>query len=183
MVALSRIGLKAIKIPSGVEVKLDGSVLTVKGPKGTLTYEITEGIDTVIEDGTIHFARQNESLKAVHGLTRSLVNNMIVGVTQGFSKTLIIQGVGFRATKDGKNLVLNVGYSHPVVMEPYEGIEIEIPEPTKVVVKGIDKQKVGEFAAKIRKVREPSVYRTERGNKGIIYEGEVVRSKAGKTGA
>lgn len=108
---------------------------------------------------------------------------MIVGVTQGFSKTLIIQGVGFRATKDGKNLVLNVGYSHPVVMEPYEGIEIEIPEPTKVVVKGIDKQKVGEFAAKIRKVREPSVYRTERGNKGIIYEGEVVRSKAGKTGA
>ncbi|HPQ11621.1 MAG TPA: 50S ribosomal protein L6, partial [Bacillota bacterium] len=120
---MSRIGLKAIKIPSGVEVKLDGSVLTVKGPKGTLTYEITEGIDTVIEDGTIHFARQNESLKAVHGLTRSLVNNMIVGVTQGFSKTLIIQGVGFRATKDGKNLVLNVGYSHPVVMEPYEGIE------------------------------------------------------------
>jgi len=173
-----------IDLPNGVDVKVgDDRVISVKGPKGTLTQEMPIGIEMVKEDGKLHFTRQNDGLKPIHGMVRSLVNNMILGVTEGFSKTLIIQGVGFRANKDGKKLVLNVGYSHPVVMVPYEGIDIEVPEPTKVIIKGIDKQKVGEFAANVRKVREPIVYKTERGNKGIIYEGEVVRSKAGKTGA
>lgn len=181
---MSRIGRMAIDIPNGVEISLnDSRVLTVKGPKGTLERVLPEGIDMNVEDGKLHFTRQNDGFKAIHGMARSLVNNMVHGVAEGFQKTLIIQGVGFRATKDGKKLVLNVGYSHPVVMEPYEGIDIEVPEPTKILIKGIDKQKVGEFAANVRKVREPSVYRTDRGNKGIIYEGEVVRSKAGKTGS
>ncbi|HHY20265.1 MAG TPA: 50S ribosomal protein L6 [Firmicutes bacterium] len=181
---MSRIGKMEIEIPKGVEVTVvEDRTVSVKGPKGTLEHVIPEGIDPVLEDGKIYFTRQNDGLKAIHGLTRSLVNNMIQGVTEGFQKTLIIQGVGYRANKDGNKLVLNVGYSHPVVMIPYEGIEIEVPEPTRIIIKGSDKQKVGEFAANVRKVREPSVYKTDRGNKGIIYEGEVVRSKAGKTGA
>ncbi len=181
---MSRIGKMAIVIPKGVDVNLGAErTLTVKGPKGTLEQVLPEGIEMSLEDGKLHFTRQNDGLKALHGMTRSLVNNMVKGVTEGFQKTLIIQGVGYRANKDGNKLVLNVGYSHPVVMMPYEGIEIEVPEPTKVIIKGADKQKVGEFAANVRKVREPSVYKTDRGNKGIIYEGEVVRSKAGKTGA
>jgi len=182
---VSRIGRMEITVPSGVEVKMgDERLLTVKGPKGTLHQVLPEGIDMNLENGKLHFTRQNDGQSALHGMTRALVNNMVTGVTQGFQKTLIIQGVGYRANKDGKKLVLNVGYSHPVEMIPYEGLEIEVPEPTKVIVKGADKQKVGEFAAKIRAVRLPSVYKSDRGiNKGIIYEGEVVRSKAGKTGA
>jgi len=178
---MSRIGRMPIEIPNGVDVKIDGNVVTVKGQKGTLTKEFHKDMIIKVEDGKVLVQRPSEQKlhKSLHGLTRSLINNMIEGVTKGFEKGLEINGVGYRAQKQGKKIVLTLGYSHPVEMEEPAGITVEIPAPNKLVVKGIDKQAVGEFAAKIRAKREPEVY----GGKGIKYENEVIRRKEGKAGA
>lgn len=159
---------------------IDGTVVTVKGPKGELTKKFHPNMTIVQEEGAIVVKRNSEDKfdKALHGLTRSLIANMIEGVTNGYTKALEIHGVGYRAAKQGNKLVLNMGYSHPVEMEPAPGIEIEVPAPTRIIVKGIDKQLVGETAAKIRAVRPPEPYL----GKGIRYEGEVIRRKAGKAG-
>ena len=177
---MSRIGLQPITIPTGVELKIDGNTVRVKGPKGELQQEIPEGIKVVQEEKTIKIERPNEEkyYKSLHGLTRSLVANMVEGVTNGFSKTLEINGVGYRAAKQGNKLVLTIGYSHPVEFDAIPGIEIEVPAPNKIVVKGIDKQQVGQIAAEIRSAREPEPYK----GKGIKYETEVIRRKAGKAG-
>ena len=177
---MSRVGFKPIELPAGVELKVDGNTVSVKGPKGQLQQEIPEGIRLVQEANTITVERPNEEkyYKSLHGLTRSLVANMVEGVTKGFSKTLEINGVGYRATKQGNKLVLTVGYSHPVEFEERPGIEIEVPSPNRVVVKGIDKQRVGQLAAEIRSVRKPEPYK----GKGIKYENEIIRRKAGKAG-
>jgi large subunit ribosomal protein L6 len=177
---VSRIGLQPITIPTGVELKIDGNTVRVKGPKGELQQEIPEGIKVVQEEKTIKIERPNEEkyYKSLHGLTRSLVANMVEGVTTGFSKTLEINGVGYRAAKQGNKLVLTIGYSHPVEFDAIPGIEIEVPAPNKIVVKGIDKQQVGQIAAEIRSAREPEPYK----GKGIKYETEVIRRKAGKAG-
>ncbi len=177
---MSRIGLQPITIPTGVELKIDGNTVRVKGPKGELQQEIPEGIKVVQEEKTIKIERPNEEkyYKSLHGLTRSLVANMVEGVTTGFSKTLEINGVGYRAAKQGNKLVLTIGYSHPVEFDAIPGIEIEVPAPNKIVVKGIDKQQVGQIAAEIRSAREPEPYK----GKGIKYETEVIRRKAGKAG-
>jgi len=177
---MSRIGRMPIEIPAGVNVKQDGSVLSVKGPKGTLEKEFHKDMVIKIEDGKILVERPSDlkEHKALHGLTRTLINNMIIGVTQGFEKALEINGVGYRAQKQGKKLVMNLGYSHPVEMEEPAGITIEVPNPNSIIVKGIDKQAVGEFAAKIRGKRLPEPYK----GKGIKYVDEVIRRKEGKTG-
>ncbi|HBG16240.1 MAG TPA: 50S ribosomal protein L6 [Firmicutes bacterium] len=177
---MSRIGLQPITIPTGVELKIDGNTVRVKGPKGELQQEIPEGIKVVQDEKTIKIERPNEEkyYKSLHGLTRSLVANMVEGVTTGFSKTLEINGVGYRAAKQGNKLVLTIGYSHPVEFDAIPGIEIEVPAPNKIVVKGIDKQQVGQIAAEIRSAREPEPYK----GKGIKYETEVIRRKAGKAG-
>ncbi len=177
---MSRVGLKPIVLPAGVELKVEGNTVSVKGPKGQLQQEIPEGIRLVQEANTIKVERPNEEkyYKALHGLTRSLVANMVEGVTKGFSKTLEINGVGYRAAKQGKKLVLTIGYSHPVEFEEPPGIEFEVPGPNRVVVKGIDKQQVGQIAAEIRSTRKPEPYK----GKGIKYENEVIRRKAGKAG-
>ncbi|MFZ5987310.1 MAG: 50S ribosomal protein L6 [Bacillota bacterium] len=178
---MSRIGRMPVVVPGGVDVKIgENNTLTVKGQKGTLTKEFHKDMIIKVEDGKILIQRPSEekSHKALHGLTRSLVNNMVVGVTQGYEKALDINGVGYRAQKQGKKLVLTLGYSHPVEMEEPAGITVEVPAPNKIIVKGIDKQAVGEFAAKIRGKREPEVYK----GKGIKYETEVIRRKEGKTG-
>ncbi|KAB2951402.1 50S ribosomal protein L6 [Heliorestis acidaminivorans] len=177
---MSRIGKKPVAIPAGVEVTVDGNVVTVKGPKGRLSREMHSDIIVNIEDNVINISRPSDEKlhRSLHGLSRTLIANMVDGVTNGFSKNLELVGVGYRATKQGKKLVLTVGYSHPVEIEPEEGLEIEVPAPTKITVKGIDKEKVGALAANIRKVREPEPYK----GKGIKYEGEVVRRKVGKTG-
>ncbi|HBT17910.1 MAG TPA: 50S ribosomal protein L6, partial [Firmicutes bacterium] len=158
---MSRIGLQPITIPTGVELKIDGNTVRVKGPKGELQQEIPEGIKVVQEEKTIKIERPNEEkyYKSLHGLTRSLVANMVEGVTTGFSKTLEINGVGYRAAKQGNKLVLTIGYSHPVEFDAIPGIEIEVPAPNKIVVKGIDKQQVGQIAAEIRSAREPEPYK------------------------
>ncbi len=178
---MSRIGRKAITIPSGVEVIQDGHVYTVKGPKGTLTKELRPEINISIEGSTINLTRPSDKPlhRSYHGLTRSLLFNMIEGVTNGYSKNLEMVGVGYRAALKGTKLALTVGKSHPVEMEPWEGIEIEVPAPTKITIKGIDKEKVGIFAANVREQRPPEPYK----GKGIRYEKEVVRRKEGKTGA
>ncbi|WP_227764140.1 50S ribosomal protein L6 [Zhaonella formicivorans] len=178
---MSRIGRAPITIPAGVEVKIDGNVVSVKGPKGTLTREFHKDINIAVEDGQIKVTRpsDNKEHRSLHGLTRALLNNMVEGVTKGFQKGLELVGVGYRAAKQGNKLVLTVGYSHPVEMIPGDGIEIEVPAPNKVIVKGIDKEKVGAFAANVRAVREPEPYK----GKGIKYENEVIRRKVGKTGA
>jgi len=179
---MSRIGRMPIGIPKGVEVKVDSNnVVVVKGPKGTLTKQMHKDMIINVGPEAVEVKRPSESKthKALHGLTRSLLNNMIEGVTKGFEKNLEINGVGYRAQKQGKKLVLTLGYSHPVEMEEPEGITVEVPAPNKIVVKGADKQAVGEFAAKIRAKREPEVYK----GKGIKYENEVIRLKEGKTGA
>lgn len=179
---MSRIGKMPIEIPKGVEVKIDNNNLAVvKGPKGTLTKQLHKDMIINVESGVITVKRPSESKnhKALHGLTRSLLNNMIEGVTKGFEKALEVNGVGYRAQKQGKKLVLTLGYSHPVEMEEPEGITVEVPAPNKIVVKGADKQAVGEFAANIRSKREPEVYK----GKGIKYENEIIRRKEGKTGA
>ena len=177
---MSRIGNKPIAIPEGVEVKIDGNVVTVKGPKGTMTKEMHKDMKIEVKDNTVTVARPNDlkENRSLHGLTRTLINNMILGVTNEFSKTLEVNGVGYRAQKQGKKLVLNLGYSHPVEMEEPEEIKFEVPTPNQIIVKGIDKELVGQTAAVIRTKRLPEVYR----GKGIKYDYEVIRRKEGKTG-
>ncbi|ARK28529.1 50S ribosomal protein L6 [Halalkalibacter krulwichiae] len=177
---MSRIGKKPVEVPSGVTLTLDGTLLTVKGPKGELKRNLHEDMKIVIEDNLVTVERpsDNKLHRALHGTTRSLINNMVEGVTKGFERGLELIGVGYRATKSGQKLVLNVGYSHPVEITPEQGIEIEVPSNTKVVVKGIDKERVGAVASNIRSVRLPEPYK----GKGIRYEGEYVRRKEGKTG-
>ena len=177
---MSRVGLKPIEIPSDVTIDIKGDVVTIKGPKGELSRTFSSDIKVNIEENVLTVARpsDNKEHRALHGTTRSLIANMVEGVTKGFEKGLEIIGVGYRASKSGQKLILNVGYSHPVEMVPEEGIEIEVPSNTKVVVKGIDKERVGAVAANIRAVRTPEPYK----GKGIRYEGEYVRRKEGKTG-
>ena len=177
---MSRIGNKTIEIPSGVTVELDGQTVTVKGPKGELSRELNSNITVKIEDNSINFTRPNDQkeMRSIHGTTRSLVANMIEGVSTGFKKELELVGVGYRAQKQGSKLVLSVGLSHPVEFEPGEGISIEVPSNTQIVVEGTSKEKVGELAANIRAVRPPEPYK----GKGIKYVGEYVRRKEGKTG-
>ncbi len=177
---MSRIGKNPIEIPAGVEVKIEGNSITVKGPLGTLTREIHPEMKAETNDGAILITRPSESKthRSLHGLTRSLVANMIEGTTKGFTRNLEIVGVGYRAAKQGNKLVLQLGYSHPVELDPAPGIEIEVPTPTRISVKGIDKQLVGQTAANIRDFRRPEPYL----GKGIRYEGERIRRKAGKAG-
>jgi len=177
---MSRIGKAPIPVPSGVEVSIEDRHITVRGPKGTLERDIPGSI-TVRQDGdqlVVERPDDERQTRAMHGLVRSLVNNMVVGVTQGFQKVLEIQGVGYRAQMEGKTLVLNVGFSHPVRVEPPEGITYSVEGTNRFTVAGIDKQLVGEMAARIRGIRPPEPYK----GKGIRYEGEVIRRKAGKAG-
>jgi len=175
---MSRIGRKPITVPAGVTVTIEPEEVTVKGPKGELSERIARDIDVVQDGDTITVTRPTDrgDHRALHGLTRTLVANMVEGVTNGYEKRLEIQGVGYRAQLKGKNLELAVGYSHPVPIDAPEGIEFEVPQPTRVVVKGISKQQVGEIAAMIRKQRPPEPYK----GKGIRYEGEYVQRKVGK---
>lgn len=178
---MSRIGKLPVHIVSGVTITVDEhNVVTVKGPKGELTQRVSPEMILEQDNGVLTVKRPSDDKqhRALHGLTRSLINNMVVGVSTGFEKKLEIVGTGYRAQMDGKDLVLNVGYSHPVRFQKMDGIEFETPAPTKITVKGIDKQKVGQIAADIRKTREPEPYK----GKGIRYEGEFVRRKEGKTG-
>jgi large subunit ribosomal protein L6 len=178
---MSRIGLKPIDIPAGVEVKIDNNNFAeVKGPKGILTEQLPRDMQIDIKGNVIEVVRptDNKKHKSLHGLTRTLVNNMIVGVTAGYAKKLEIVGVGYRAKKEGNSLVMNLGYSHPVVMEDPEGIETAVEGNNKIIVSGINKQKVGNHAAVIRDWRKPEPYK----GKGIKYDTEIVRRKAGKTG-
>jgi large subunit ribosomal protein L6 len=178
---MSRIGKLPITVPSGVEVTIDGPAVTVKGPKGSLHHQVAEPI--VVEkdeDGAVLVKRPNDEResRSLHGLTRTLVNNMVIGVSQGYQKDLEIHGVGYRVMQKGSNLEFALGYSHPIVIEPPEGIQFAVDGPTKLSVKGIDKQLVGEIAARIRKLRKPDPYK----GKGVRYQGEVIRRKAGKAG-
>jgi large subunit ribosomal protein L6 len=175
---MSRIGRAPIVVPGQVEVKIDGNDVAVKGPKGELSRKIHPDMKVTISDGIMTVARPDDSgpNRALHGLTRSLISNMVTGVTTGFEKKLEIVGVGYRASKKGSDLEILVGYSHPVVVSPPENIEFDVPTPTQIVVRGIDKQRVGQVAAEIRAVRKPEPYK----GKGIRYEGEVVRRKVGK---
>ena len=177
---MSRIGNKPVVIPAGVTIDLKDNTVTVKGPKGELSYTFNQNITLVQNEGEVVFTRPDDTKenKTIHGTTRAVFNNMVVGVTEGFQKELELIGVGYRAQLQGKKLVLNVGYSHPVEFTPEEGVEIEVPSNTKVIVKGYDKQKVGELAANIRGVRPPEPYK----GKGIRYVNEFVRRKEGKTG-
>jgi large subunit ribosomal protein L6 len=177
---MSRIGKKILEIPAGVTITVaEDNTVTVKGPKGELTRTFNADMSIKIEENTLTVERPSEQKehRALHGTTRALIGNMVEGVTTGFARGLELVGVGYRAQKQGDKLVLSVGYSHPVEMTPEAGIEVEVPAPTKIVIKGIDKQRVGEFAANIRAVRAPEPYK----GKGIRYEGEVVRRKEGKT--
>ncbi|MCC8090428.1 MAG: 50S ribosomal protein L6 [Oscillospiraceae bacterium] len=178
---MSRIGRAPIAIPAGVEVTLDGQHVTVKGPKGTLERDIVPQIGVAVEGNEIHVTRSNDlkESRSLHGLSRTLIANMVEGVTNGFSKTLEVNGVGYRAAKEGKKLVMNIGYSHQVDVEEIDGITIDVPNPNTVVINGIDKQKVGQFAADVRAKRPPEPYK----GKGIKYADEVIRHKEGKTGA
>ena len=177
---MSRIGRLPVAIPAGVEVSIaEGNVVTVKGPKGTLERVLPTEMEIKVEDGHVVVARPNDlkKMKSLHGLTRSLIHNMVVGVSEGYSKTLEVNGVGYKAAKQGKKLVLSLGYSHPVEMEDPDGIETKV-EDNKIVVSGISKEKVGQFAAEIRDKRRPEPYK----GKGIKYSDEVIRRKVGKTG-
>jgi len=182
---MSRIGRMPVAVPKGVNVTVNGNTVTIKGPKGTLTKEFHKDMKIELDNDVITIKRPSDDKlhKSLHGLTRSLVNNMVIGVTKGFEKALDVSGVGYRAQKQGKKLVINLGYSHPVEMEEPEGITIEVPAPNKIIVKGCDKQAVGECAAKIRSKRAPSAYLSNNAVKGIKYEKEVVRTKVGKAGA
>lgn len=177
---MSRIGNKVVVLPAGVEIKQDGNNITVKGPKGELTREFSSDIKMNIEGNEVIFTRPNDSkeMKTIHGTTRANFNNMVVGVSEGFQKALELIGVGYRAQVQGNKLTLNVGYSHPVEMTAPEGVTFEVPANTQVIVKGINKEVVGELAANIRGVRPPEPYK----GKGIRYVGEFVRRKEGKTG-
>lgn len=178
---MSRIGLKPITIPGGVEIKIDdNNFIEVKGPKGQLSEKISPEMEIKIEEGVLTVARPTENKKhrSLHGLSRTLISNMIVGVTEGYSKTLEIEGTGYRAAKQGNKLVLTLGYSHPLELEDPAGIEIEVPAQNRIIVKGINKQQVGNYAANIRAYRKPEPYK----GKGIKYAGEIIRRKVGKTG-
>ena len=177
---MSRIGKKPIAVPAGVDVKIDGSTVTVKGPKGTLTNTFNPEI-IIKQEGTeiiVDRPSENKMHKSLHGLTRTLINKMVEGVTNGFTKSLEIEGVGYRAAKQGKNLVMNLGYSHQVIVPEIDGITIDVPNATSIVVNGIDKQVVGQFAAEIREKRPPEPYK----GKGIRYAGERIIRKEGKAG-
>jgi large subunit ribosomal protein L6 len=177
---MSRIGRLPIPVPSGVDVAIDGQAVSVKGPKGALSLTVAEPIAVAKEDSVIKVTRPNDEgkVRALHGLSRTLIANMVTGVTEGYSKTLEIVGVGYRVQAKGKNLEFSLGFSHPVVVEPPEGITFRVEAPTRFVVEGIDKQLVGEIAARIRKLRKPDPYKA----KGVRYQGEVIRRKVGKAG-
>ena len=178
---MSRIGRMPITVPADVDIKIgEGNVVTIKGPKGELTQSLRPEMIITMENGHIHVARPSEDKlhRSLHGLTRSLINDMVVGVTKGFQKELEINGVGYRASKEGNKLVMNLGYSHLVTVEEIDGITIEVPAQNKVVIHGIDKQKVGQFAANVRAKRPPEPYK----GKGIKYANEVIRHKEGKAG-
>ena len=177
---MSRIGKKPIAIPAGVEFKMDGNSVTVTGPKGTLTQEFNPNMEIKVEGNEITVARPNDEKenRALHGLTRSLLFNMVEGVANGYSKKLEVNGVGYRVQKQGKTLTMNLGFSHPVVFEEIDGITIECPGPNEIIISGADKQKVGQFAAEIREKRPPEPYK----GKGIKYADEVIRRKEGKAG-
>ncbi|RDW21844.1 50S ribosomal protein L6 [Oceanobacillus arenosus] len=176
---MSRIGLKLIEIPQGVDINLNGTTITVKGPKGELTRNLHSDMKININDNILTVERPSDAKehRALHGTTRSIINNMVEGVSKGFEKNLEMIGVGYRAQLQGKKLVVNAGYSNPVEIEPIEGIEIEVPKNTQLIIKGIDKELVGEVASNIRAIRPPEPYK----GKGIRYVGEVVRRKEGKT--
>ena len=178
---MSRIGRKPIAVPAGVDVKIDGSTVTVKGPKGTLTQTFNKDMAITLEGGVIEVKRptDDKAHRSLHGLTRTLISNMVEGCAHGFSKELEVNGVGYRAAKEGNKLVLTIGYSHPVNVEEIDGIKIDVPNPNAIVISGIDKQLVGQFAADVRKRRPPEPYK----GKGIKYKDEVIRRKEGKTGA
>lgn len=178
---MSRIGIKPIVVPAGVEVTVDGNVITVKGPKGQLSQEISKNMTVEVEEGTVKVTRPNDERhnRGQHGLARTLINNMVTGVTAGFEKKLQLVGVGYKAEKKGDTLVMSLGYSHPVEMKDPEGITTECPSQTEVTVKGIDKALVGNYAANIRAWRKPEPYK----GKGIKYVDEVIRRKEGKAGA
>ena len=177
---MSRIGRMPISVPAGVDVKIDNNLVTVKGSKGTISKQFSKELGIELNDGVITVTRPSESKhhKSLHGLTRTLISNMIEGVTKGYSKTLEIEGVGFRAAKQGKNLVMNLGFSHQVIVPEKDGITIDVPSANKVVINGIDKQAVGQFAAEVREKRPPEPYK----GKGIRYEGERIIRKEGKAG-
>ena len=177
---MSRIGRKEITVPAGVNVTLDANVVTVKGPKGTLTYEFNKNMKVTVDAGVVKVERPNDDKmnRSLHGLTRTLIANMIVGVTEGYSKKLEIVGVGYKAAKSGKTLVLNLGHSHTITFDETADITFDVPDSTTIIVKGIDKQLVGAIAAQIREKRSPEPYH----GKGVKYEGEYIRRKAGKTG-
>lgn len=177
---MSRIGRKVIGVPAGVEVKVDGNHVFVKGPKGTIEKSFSKDMKIELDNGEIKVSRPSEDKmhKSLHGLTRTLISNMVEGVTNGYSKSLDIEGVGYRAAKQGKNLVMNLGYSHQVIVPEIDGITIDVPTPNKIIINGIDKQKVGQFAAEVREKRPPEPYK----GKGIRYTGEYVIRKEGKAG-
>jgi len=177
---MSRIGRAPIAIPAGVEVTLNGNVITVKGPKGTLTRTLNPELTVTVDAGVITVARPNDEKynRSIHGLNRTLIANMVTGVTEGYQKTLEINGVGYRAAKEGNKLVMNLGFSHQVFVPEIDGITIDVPNANTVIIKGIDKQLVGQFAADVRSKRPPEPYK----GKGIKYSDEVIRRKEGKTG-
>lgn len=177
---MSRIGRKPIALPAGVDVKIDGTTITVKGPKGTLTQTVHPNMKVSVEENEITVTRPNDEKenRSLHGLTRSLIANMVEGVTNGFKKELDVNGVGYRVQKQGKDLVMNLGYSHQVVVSEIPGITIEAPGPNKIIISGADKQLVGQFAAEVREKRPPEPYK----GKGIKYVDEYIRRKEGKTG-
>ena len=177
---MSRIGRKPINIPAGVEVKFENGVITAKGPKGTLTQKVNPNMAVEINDGIIEVKRPNDDKvnRSLHGLTRTLIANMMIGVTEGYKKELEVNGVGYRCQKQGKQLVMNLGFSHNVVFEDNEDITIEVPNPNSIIIHGADKQKVGQFAAEIREKRPPEPYK----GKGIKYVDEYIRRKEGKAG-
>ena len=179
---MSRIGRMPISVPAGVDVKIDeGNFVTVKGPKGTLTQQLSPAMTITREGDVLHVTRPNDEKanRSLHGLTRSLLHNMVVGVTDEFKKELEVNGVGYRVAKEGKKLVMNLGFSHQVIVSEVEGITIEVPSPNKIIVRGCDKEAVGQFAAEIREKRPPEPYK----GKGIKYTNETIRRKVGKTGA
>lgn len=177
---MSRIGRKVIVIPSGVEIAVDGANVTVKGPKGTLSRRFHPDMKIVVEGTEAHVERPSDEKehRSLHGTTRSVLANMVEGVSAGFAKNLDLVGVGYRAAKSGDKVTLSLGFSHPVVLENEEGIEVEVPAPTKLIIRGIDKEVVGAYAARVRAIRKPEPYK----GKGIKYENERIRRKVGKTG-
>ena len=177
---MSRIGRKPINIPAGVDVKIDNGVITVKGPKGELSLKYNPAMTVEVKGAEIEVTRPDDKKenRSLHGLTRTLINNMVIGVTEGYKKELQVNGVGYRVRKQGKQCIMNLGYSHDVIVEDTEDITLEVPDPNKLIVVGIDKQKVGQFAAEIREKRPPEPYK----GKGIKYADEVIRRKEGKAG-